>query len=114
MIKYCWIYILLLIISYFDLSNGSSDCAGETNSAKECRALLTEEDEEDGFKCCLVKGTKNRVEVSECQEYDEESYQDLDAFKQYLTNEKNIQNPEVNCKSYYLQFTLLTLILFLL
>ena len=100
----------------FDISKSSSDvCSREQKTTKkECAALLKEDEKEDGLECCLVKGQQNGEDISECHLYIEENYLNKDGFVQYLQDYEKIANPKVECKSYYLQLTLLSLILILL
>ena len=114
MVKYFWIYLICLLILKFDISKASGDdiCIGEERSTrKECNSLLNEDTVEDGVVCCLVKGKRDDQDVSECHLYIEEEYINKEGFVSYLEDNEFIENPKVDCKSYYLQLTLLTIIL---
>ena len=111
MVKYCWIYLLLLIILHFDITKESSDCSGEKQSGKECRKLL---DDDEGSYCCLFKIENNGQSTKICSEVDEDDYKDLQTYTNTLKNVAGYSQLEIDCNSYYLQFGLLSLILILI
>ena len=114
MVKKFWIMFLLLLL-YFEISLESGGCDRTTaSSTQECLDLLNDEEEEYGYKCCYVTGKENGVTtLSECRLLEPEDYKYIDDYKDSLKT-PSLKNPEVDCKSYFLQITLLSLLLFAL
>ena len=117
MAKYSWIYLVLLFLLNIDISIETSlSCNGEAkNSAKECSKLFSKEEQEESL-CCFVIGTFNGEDIRECQEFpklNKEKSEAIDFYEQELEND-GYTNVQVECKSYYLQMSLLFLILILL
>ena len=90
----------------------SSDCDGkDAESAKDCKDLTSAHT--DG-KCCFIKGVDvNKNSVSACFSLKKSDYDDIDAFiKSY--EDKGADIDKVDCKSIYLELSILSFILLLL
>ena len=107
---YLVIFLFLLIIEISFIT--SSDCNfGDTASkAKDCEDKDLEEGSE--YKhCCYIKGKYNSGEsVSSCVPLKESEYNDIDkTIKDYEENSKS-KIDKLDCKSFYLQFGLISLV----
>ena len=114
MVKNIWMAFLLFLLHFEITIEETLTCSGIVSSTQECLDKLTEEEDEYNFKCCHVTANKrDGSTVSECQLLAEEEHKNIKEFKNSLKDD-GYQDPKVDCKSNYLQITLLTLLLFVL
>ena len=114
MVKDYILLIILLSISYVHNADGGSNCEGVTASTvDECNGKMTEAFKKSGYHCCLLKGKKNYVENSMCKYLTEEDYNDINDYIGDI-EDSGYKDVSVDCKSYYLQIGILSLLLFLL
>ena len=114
MVKDYILLIILLSISYVHNANDISNCEEVTASTvDECNGKISDALKKSGYHCCLLVGKKNGVEKSMCTYLTEEDY---DNIKDYIGDVKDsgYGDVSVDCKSYYLQIGILSLLLFLL
>jgi hypothetical protein len=114
MVKDYILLIILLSINYVHNADGSSNCEDvSASTVDECNSKISDALKQSGYHCCFVKGRKNHVENSICKYLTEEEYDDIKNYKGFL-EDSGYQDVSVDCKSYYLQIGILSLLLFLL
>ena len=107
-------YVLLILLCSIIFVKTKSDCDGiAASSTNECVDKFSQEDRDGGYYCCFAKAKKNGVSKSECMSLIEEEVDDLDNYIGLL-EEQGYTDVSVNCKSFYLQLGLLSLLLILL
>ena len=104
--KYSLFILLILLISHIS----STPCLKEdVSSSDDCEDL----DAGTGNHCCYLKGKGEGKSVSMCYPLTKEQYDDID--KTIKTLEDNGGKVDkLDCKSYYIQFCLLSLLFVLL
>ena len=110
----CYILLILLCSVIFVYSTTLKDCDGiKASSTYDCVDLYSQSDREGGYYCCYEKAKKNGVSKSECVMLLEDEYDDI---KNYIGNIKDqgFTDVSVDCKSFYLQLGVLSLLLILL
>ena len=113
MAKY-YILLILLCSVIFILTNRDTTCtAGGGSSTYDCVNKLGDDDRNAGYYCCYEKAKKDGVEKSDCVFLIEEQYKEI---KDYIGSIKDqgYKDVSVDCKSYYLQLGVLSLLLILL
>ena len=111
MVKKFWIMLLLILHFEISLESGSCDYT-LVSSTQECLDLLNDEEAEYNYKCCYVTSKeKGGISLSECRLIPQEVYKNIDDYIDDL-RDQNYEDPKVDCKSNYLQITLLSLLLF--
>ena len=113
MVKYYILLIILLSVSYVH-TQGKDACEEQgASSVDECRGKISDALKNSGYHCCLQKGKKDGVEKTMCRYLTEEEY---DEIKDYIGDieDSGFKDVKVDCKSYYLQLGILSLLLFLL
>ena len=101
-------FIILLMIN---ISFISSDCDMEVSASKagDCEDL--EVDESKGEKyCCFVKGTSNNKKLNTCVPITEAQYKDIDQTIKLVEGVFDGKVEKLDCKSFYLQLGLISLI----
>jgi hypothetical protein len=91
----------------------SSDCSNKKNaeSSKDCQDLETSDS--DGH-CCFAKGKdKNSSQVSMCISVTKNDYDNIKEYKKSLEGQGYVVD-KLDCKSIYLELSLLSFILLLL
>ena len=93
-----------------------SDCDMIVPSKKkDCYEGLSDEDKEDFSYCCFFKGKKEKIGPygDACQPLTKEEYNNI---KQYITDVESLgaQVDKLDCKSNYLNISLLILVILLL
>ena len=114
MVKNYILLIILLSISYVHNADDSSACEGASASTvDECKGKISDSLKNSGYHCCLQKGKSGGVEKTMCKYLTEEVY---DNIKDYIGDieDSGFDDVSVDCKSYYLQIGILSLLLFLL
>ena len=112
MVKYYILLIILLSLSYVQ-SQESKKCEEVVASTvDECRDKISQEYKNSGYHCCLLVGKKN-VQNSMCKYLTEEDYNDINDYIGDI-EDSGYKDVSVDCKSYYLQIGILSLLLFLL
>ena len=114
MVKDYILLIILLSISYVHNADDGTNCEGATASTvDECRGKISDALKNSGYHCCLLVGKKNDVENSICKYLTEEDYDNIKDYIGYV-EDSGYDDVSVDCKSYYLQIGILSLLLFLL
>lgn len=106
--KYSLLILLILLIS-----SSSSPCEDKTSasSSKDCKDLAVE----TGDKyCCYLKGKTGGKEYKGCASLTKEEYDDIDKTIKALEDLPDSEIDKLDCKSYYIQFCLLSLLFVLL
>lgn len=105
--KFYQIILFVSLILY--IYSEDKECGGDASSAKDCKDLKVEE----GYHCCYVKGKQNNKEVSMCIPVSQAHY---DKIKDYIKELKDggAEVKKLDCKSYYLKFSILSFILLFL
>ena len=106
--KYSLFILLILLISHIS----SAPCLSKTDasSSKDCKDL----DPGTGFKyCCYLKGKSGGISVNMCIPLTKEAYDDIDKTIKDTKDSKG-EVDKLDCKSYYIQFCLLSLLFVLL
>ena len=122
MVKHYILLIILISISFVHndpetpatVVDGEDACKGvSASSVNECVDRISQSYKNSGYHCCLEQGKKNGVLKSICSYLTEEKY---DNIKDYIGDIKDAgyKDVSVDCKSYYLQIGILSLLLFLL
>ena len=112
MVKNFWIAFLLIVLNFEISIEEEEPCSGIVSSTQECQDKLTEDDLEYGYKCCYHSSKGNNA-LSECRLLFPEDYKNIKSVIGEL-KDQGYEDPSVDCKSNYLQITLLTLLLFAL
>ena len=113
MVKDYILLIILLSISYVHNADDGSNCEGVTASTvDECNGKISDALKKSGYHCCLLVGKKN-VQNSMCKYLTEEDYDNIKDYIGYV-EDSGYDDVSVDCKSYYLQIGILSLLLFLL
>ncbi len=112
MIKHYILLILLVSVSYVHTQQSACEDGQSASSVDDCINKIGQSYKNSGYHCCLQKGKKNGREESMCKYLTEEDYKDVDDYIGDL--EDGYNDVTVNCKSYYLQIGILSLLLFLL
>lgn len=106
--------ILLLSLLVYCSYQYTSKCDGtQASTLSECLELLLPEEKDSDFHCCFTQAKKNGVKNSQC---DLISDSDYNSIKHYIGDyeDHGYSEVSVDCKSYFLQLSLLYLLLFLL
>ena len=113
MAKYYILLILLCSIIFIHSTDMESKCEGAGSSTYECVNKFEDDDRAAGYYCCYEKAKKNGVQVSDCVFLLDDDYDDI---KNYIGSIKDdgYTDVSVDCKSYYLQLGVLSLLLILL
>ena len=114
MAKYYILLILLCSVIFIHTTDLENQCiTGGGSSTYECVNKFGDDDRNAGYYCCYAKAKKDGVQKSECVFLLEEQY---DEIKDYIGSIKDqgYKDVSVECKSYYLQLGVLSLLLILL
>ena len=113
MAKYYILLILLCSVIFIQSESLSEKCTGSASSTYDCVDLFTDSERAGGYYCCYEKAKKNGVQVSDCVFLLDDDYDDI---KNYIGSIKDdgYTDVSVDCKSYYLQLGVLSLLLILL
>jgi len=125
MVKHYILLIILLSICYVHNENegtsgGTATVDGKAaceeigaSSVNECVDKISQSYKNSGYHCCLQKGKKGDNTKTICRYLTEDEY---DNIKDYIGDIKDAgyKDVSVDCKSYYLQIGILSLLLFLL
>ena len=113
MVKYYIILIILLSINYVH-NQTLDDCEGASaTTVSECNEKISQELKNSDYHCCLQQGKKDGVKKSMCTYLTDEAYKDI---KDHIGDleDAGYEDASIDCKSYYLQLGILSLLLFLL
>ena len=114
MVKDYILLIILLSISYVHNADDGTNCEGATASTvDECRGKISDALKNSGYYCCFQQGKKNGVLNSICKYLTEDDYLNINDYIGDV-EDSGYKDVTVDCKSYYLQIGILSLLLFLL
>ena len=119
MVKHYILLIILISICYVHNDGTSTTVDGKEaceknggSSVNECIEKISQSLKNSGYHCCLQKAKKGTVQTM-CKYLTEDEY---DNIKDYIGDieDSGYDDVSVDCKSYYLQIGILSLLLFLL
>ena len=115
MLKFYHIILLLSILVYSHSQSYVSDCEKTTNpsSKSECVDKLSTYEKEESYHCCFVSGKKDGVTQKKCEFISNEEYKNIGDVKGDY-EDSGYKEVSVECKSYFLHLSLLSLLLILL
>ena len=116
---YTIIIAALLLVSI--LSDGDKDyCKGEdATNKKDCEKLKIEGKRDDGENfthCCYLEGETDSKDLKACIPLTDSEYKDIKKYIKDAENaskEKDAKIKSLDCNSYYLKISLLTILLIL-
>jgi len=79
------------------------------NSIKDCKDLKTSKPH-----CCYVKGTQNGSKVNGCLALSKDNYDNIKDYIKKIEKENNADIDKLDCKSIYLELSLLSFVLLFL
>ena len=101
-----YLFVLLLLISY--INSASTDCNSEnTSSASSSKDWVNLEKSSDRPYCCYVKAKDEKGDdMNFCTPLTKQEYDDIDK----TIKEAEIKVDKIDCKSYYIEVCLLSLL----
>ena len=113
--KKYFLFIFLIFLSYFEISKEeTSPCEKIVPSTVEdCLGKETEDEKEYEWHCCYESKKSNGVVSNQCSLLSKESYNNIKDYVGVLKDQK-YEDIDIKCKSFYLQISLLLLILYVL
>ena len=106
--------ILLLFLLFSFIYCTDDTCKGSANSLSDCENLITDYQKNSiGDRCCYFTAQdKNGANVKQCLFVEKEGY---DNIKDVINAQEDFYDKvHIDCKSYYLHLSLLSLLLILL
>ena len=107
--------ILFLALLMIDISlNETLGCTIDTkaSSSKDCKDLKAESG--DYKYCCFIKGKYENEDISGCYPLKESQYNDMKQTIKDLEKKADTKVDKLDCKSFYLQLGLISLIFLIL
>ena len=107
------IYHILILLSLIIFINNKDYCINTFPASKgdDCKNLeITSLD----YHCCFVKGKINNKIMNHCVEIKPWEYKDLKAYIEDMNKESGNDIEGIDCKSIYLQLSLISLLFLLL
>ena len=92
--------IFITIFALIEVIICDTRCEGSSNSVSNCENLLSEEEKEKQYHCCLFIGSIDNNEINNCIRLKDDEYNQIETTKSQLT-EKGYSNVEIDCKSQY-------------
>ena len=110
MVKIFQIISLLLLLINIQ-SNNYDNCKGYSSTVDDCNKLLTDEEVQEGYHCCLLtgKGKSDSYQSNQCIELSKEEYEGFNDVLDYY--ELHYKDLSIDCNSYYLYSSLSFLLL---
>lgn len=103
--------IIICFISYIHSETSTCSIEKSASSADDCKNIKLEE----GFKyCCYIKVKLEGQNVNGCSPLTEDQYKNIDDYIDKTEKEEKVEIDKLDCKSYYLELCLLSLLFILL
>ena len=114
--------IIIITLFYFinSICNTEEDDISKIRDAEDCNRRTFTEDEitEGAFKCCLVEKKVDRIDFSgkefSCRVLTSEEYNKVKDLKKTLEKERGVDDVDIDCKSKYLKYGLLSFVILFL
>ena len=106
------IIFFALLITFIDCDEYCNSKEKGVSKAKDCNTLKVDEESEEKY-CCYLKGEYQGIEINRCNGLSEEEYKDIKGtIKTYESSGGKVK--KLDCNSYYLKISLLSLIILFL
>ena len=111
--KFCQIIFLVLLL--IDISSCDScswtQTLNKVSKVADCKDLSLDDDEKH---CCYLEGKKDDKDVKGCFPLTEDDYKDMKKTIKDIEKQNNADVDKLDCKSFYLQIGIISLIFLIL
>ena len=111
--KFCQIiFLVLLMIDIISCDHCSwTQTLGKVSKVADCKDLSLDDNEKH---CCYLEGKKDDKDVKGCFPLTEDDYKDMKKTIKEIEKQNNADVDKLDCKSFYLQIGIISLIFLIL